>query len=53
MVQNTSVQGEITFLFIGLEVISSILLIVMLFFLNVEKNIEKELKEILERHSKQ
>lgn len=50
-VQNASVQHAITFLFVGLEIITSIILIILLAFLNVEKNIEKEQKEIQERHN--
>ncbi|MDF2588961.1 MAG: transporter [Anaerocolumna sp.] len=50
-VQNSSVQNAITFLFLGLEIISSIVLIGILAFLNIEKNIEKEQKEIIARHS--
>ncbi len=47
--QNMSVQNAIIFLFIGLEIISSVILIIILMFLNVEKNIDKEQKEIKER----
>lgn len=50
-VQNSSVQNAITFLFLGLEIISSIVLICILAFLNIEKNVEKEQKEIIARHS--
>ena len=49
--QNTSVQQAITFLFVGLEVISSVALMIILIFLNVEKNIEKEQEEIKERRN--
>ncbi len=51
-VQNSSVQNAIIFLFLGLELLTSIIVIFILLFLNVEKNIEKEQKEILQRHTK-
>lgn len=50
-VQNVSVQNAITFLFVGLEIISSALLIVILIFFNVEKNLVREQQEIKERHN--
>jgi GPH family glycoside/pentoside/hexuronide:cation symporter len=51
-VQNGSVQNAIVFLFLRLDLISSIIVVFILIFLNVEKNIEKEQKEILQRHTK-
>lgn len=47
--QNAATQNLFVFLFLGLEVISSVVLIVLLAFLNVEKNIEKEQAEIKAR----
>ena len=47
--QNSAVQGAITFAFVGLEVITGIVLVVLLFFLNVEKDIEKKQEEIKNR----
>ena len=41
----------ITFAFVGLEAITGIVLAVILFFVNVEKNIEKEQEEIKARHA--
>ncbi len=51
VVQNVSVQNAITFLFVGLEVISAVILFIILAFLNVESNIEEKQKEILERNN--
>lgn len=48
-VQNASVQNAITFLFLGLEVITAIVLFGILIFFNVEKNLKKEQQEILLR----
>lgn len=48
-VQSQAVRGSITFAFVGLEAITSIVLIVLLAFLNVEKDIDKEQKEIKAR----
>ena len=48
-VQSAAVQGTITFAFVGLEVITAILLVVILFFLNVEKDIDKKQAEIRNR----
>ena len=50
MQQPTSVSWVISFAFVGLEVFTGIALIVILFFLNVEKNISKEQAEIKARH---
>ncbi|MCR5323522.1 MAG: MFS transporter [Lachnospiraceae bacterium] len=47
--QNLSTQQFITFSFVGLEVFTGIVLVVLLFFLNVEKGIEDKQKEILKR----
>ena len=47
--QNPAVQSAITFAFVGLEVITGIVLVVLLFFLNVEKDIEKKQEEIKTR----
>ena len=50
-VQPDSVLSAITFAFVGLETITGIVLAVILFFVNVEKNIDKEQEEIKARHS--
>lgn len=47
--QNLSTQQFIAFSFVGLEVFTGIVLVVLLFFLNVEKGIEDKQKEILKR----
>lgn len=49
-VQPDSVQTAITFAFVGLEVITGIVLAVILLFLNVEKDIDKKQAEIQARH---
>lgn len=49
MQQASSVNWVITFSFVGLEVITGILLVVILRFINVEKNIDKEQAEIKAR----
>ena len=49
MSQPDSVYQVITFAFVGLEVITGIVLAIILFFLNVEKNIGKEQAEIRAR----
>lgn len=48
-VQNTATQNVFIFFFLGLELITSIILIVLLRFLNVEKTIDREQAEIKER----
>ena len=48
-VQTASVQNAITFAFVGLEVITGIILVVVLLFLNVEKDINKKQAEIQAR----
>ena len=48
-IQNSATKGFITFSFVGLEVFTGIVLIVLLIFLNVEKDIEKKQQEILKR----
>ena len=50
MQQPNGVNWVISFAFVGLEVFTGIALIVILFFLNVEKNISKEQAEIKARH---
>ena len=47
--QTAAVKGAITFGFVGLEAITGIILAVLLIFLNVEKNIDKEQAEIKAR----
>lgn len=47
--QTAAVKSVITFGFVGLEAITGIILAVLLLFLNVEKNIEKEQAEIKAR----
>lgn len=49
--QPDSVISMITFSFVGLEAITGIVLAVILFFVDVEKNIEKEQEEIKARHA--
>lgn len=48
-VQSAAVQGTITFAFVGLEVITAVILVVILFFLSVEKDIDKKQAEIQAR----
>jgi Na+/melibiose symporter and related transporters len=48
-VQSQPVQDIMTFSFVGLEVITSIVIILLLVFLNVEKDIVKKQAEIKER----
>lgn len=50
--QSADVKSAITFGFVGLEVITGIILAVLLVFLNVEKNIDKEQAEIKARREK-
>lgn len=47
--QNAATQNIITFFFLGLEIIGSIIMIIALRFLNVEKVIDKEQAEIKAR----
>ncbi len=49
VVQNAGTQSVITFFFVGLEVITGIICAVLITGLDVEKVIEKEQKEILQR----
>ena len=51
-VQSAAVNGVITFAFVGLEVFTGIILAVILFFIDVEKRIDKEQAEIKTRHEK-
>lgn len=48
-VQNAATKNFITFSFVGIEVFTGMILVVLLLFLTVEKGIEKKQKEILER----
>ena len=50
-VQSQAVQSTITFAFVGLEVITAIILVIVLAFLNVEKDIDKKQAEIKARRS--
>ncbi len=50
--QTAAAKSAITFGFVGLEAITGIILAVLLIFLNVEKNIDKEQAEIRARNSK-
>ena len=50
MQQPANVNWVISFAFVGLEVFTGIILVVILKFLNVEKNIAKEQAEIKARH---
>lgn len=47
--QNAATQNMITFFFLGLEIIGSVIMIIALRFLNVEKVIDKEQAEIKAR----
>ena len=48
-VQTAATKSAITFSFVGLETITAVILIVILAFINVEKNINKEQEEIKAR----
>ena len=50
LVQPASVNWVITFAFVGLEVFACLIMAALLFFLNVEKKIDKEQAEIKARH---
>ena len=52
MQQSANVNGVITIAFVGLEVFTGIILVIILKFLDVEKNIAKEQAEIKARHEK-
>lgn len=52
-VQNTATQNVFIFFYLGLEIITAVILIVLLRFLNVEKTIEKEQAEIKVRREGQ
>ena len=52
MQQPAGVNGIISFAFVGLEVFTGIILVIILKFLDVEKNIAKEQAEIKARHEK-
>ena len=49
VVQSVATKNAITFSFVGLETITSVILIVILAFINVEKHIDKEQAEIKAR----
>ena len=49
-VQNTGVQNVITFFFLGNEVITAIILIVLLFFIKVEKHLDDIHHDLKARH---
>lgn len=51
--QNDAVQQVITFSFVGLETITSVILIGLLAFLSVEKNLGHKQQQIRDRHSSQ
>ena len=53
MQQPATVNWVFSFAFVGLEVFTGIALIVILFFLNVEKNLPKEQAEIKARHEEE
>lgn len=53
MAQPASVNWVISFAFVGLEVFTGVALAIILFFLNVEKNITKEQAEIAARREKE
>ena len=48
-VQNAATQNVFIFFFLGLEIITAIILILLLRFLDVEKHIDKEQAEIKAR----
>ena len=48
-IQNEAVKHVITFGYVGLEVITAVILVILLIFLNVEKDIDKKQEEIRER----
>jgi hypothetical protein len=48
-VQNTATQNVFVFFFLGLEVITAIVLVVILKFLDVEQHIQQEQDEIKAR----
>lgn len=48
-VQNAATQNVFIFFFVGLEVITAVIVVILLKFLNVEKDIEKEQEEIKAR----
>lgn len=50
--QSAAVQNVITGAFVGLEAVTSVIMIILLSFLNVEKDIDREQKEIAERNPK-
>ena len=52
MQQSANVNWVISFAFVGLEVFTSIIAFVLLFFLKVEKNLPQEQAEIKARHEK-
>ena len=52
LTQPKSVSWVITFAYVGLETFTSVIGIILLFFLNVEKTIGKEQEEIRARHEK-
>ena len=48
-IQNEAVKNVITFGYVGFEVITAVILVILLIFLNVEKDIDKKQEEIKER----
>lgn len=48
--QNAAVQNTITFMFLGLEIITSVIVIVLLAFINVEKGLEEKQETIKKRN---
>ncbi len=53
MQQPTAVNNVFTFMFVGLEVFACLAMAAVLFFLNVEKKIDKEQEELKARHAAQ
>ena len=49
VIQNEAVKNVITFGYVGFEVITAVILVILLIFLNVEKDIDKKQEEIKER----
>ena len=50
-VQNAATQNWFTFGFVGIEIITAILMIICLAFINIEKTIDQEQEEIRQRNS--
>lgn len=51
VIQNAATQNVFIFFFLGLEVLTSVILVILLKFLNIEKHIDREQAEIRERRN--